>query len=165
MSRCVVKQCTATHQGSCSFLLWTNSVNNSTGQGSRTSSCGRTCEMIDAESLKECVCLCIFVFVRMCVVVFVCVFARVKCGRAWHNVLLTFTMCRDIVSSETRNHSPRTAGCDITGRALLLSPWLHFQNGQFRFQLLTSFVLISLRIVSQQSCDPHFCCLNWGYSS
>lgn len=93
--------------------------------------------------------------------VFVCAQACVMPGREWHNVLHTFNMCTCsyTVSFQTHNRCPRTAGCDITGRALLLSPWLHFQNGQFRFQLLATNLP---EIGSQQSCDPSFCSLNRG---
>ena len=88
------------------------------------------------------------------------------CRREWNRVLLTFdtSTCRDIVSSETHNHCPRTAGCDITGRPLLLSPWLHFQNGRSRGSIIDNFCLDLTETVSRQSCDPHFCSLSWGYS-
>ncbi len=128
----------------------TNNVNNSTCQGSMTyklmwlNMSDDWCWKLKSMSVFVCACM----RACVCVCVCVCVQACVKLRREWHNVLLNYDMstCRDTVSSETHNHYPRTTGCDITGRALLLSPWLHFQNGQFRFQLLTTYVLISLRL-------------------
>lgn len=147
MSGGVIKQRAATNRGWCVFSLVDLLVIYNTGGLRRTGPAmlnnvqARVVKHVGwlklraSMSLQECLSLGIY----MCV----CVCLR---GKEWLNVLLTFNIstCRDNVSSETHNHCSRTAGCDITGRALLLSPWLHIHHGQFRFQFMVTAALISL---------------------
>lgn len=72
-----------------------------------------------------------------------------------------FSPSTDIVSFETHNPCPRTAGCDITGRAPAVT-MTSYPKRPIQVPIIDNLCLNLPEIVSQQSCDPSFCSLNRG---